>query len=233
MFTGLVQALGTLTELTPSAAGARLRVDLAELATQPISLGDSICVAGVCLTVVHLAGNIASFDVITETLQRTSLGDRAVGDKLNLELSLTPTSFMGGHFVQGHIDSVGTVEYVAAEEENWRITVGIERSIRPLVVPKGSITIEGVSMTIASTDPAGSTFTLAVIPTTLQRTTLGKLEYGQRVNLETDILARTVVHWLAMQTGDALGARVGSADAPPGAGGIGINLASLLSQGFS
>jgi riboflavin synthase alpha subunit len=197
MFTGIVQTLGILSRVAETDAGKRLTVSLAELAAAPISPGDSICVSGVCLTVVGVANGNAQFDVITETLNRSTLGRHNVADRLNLELSLRPDSFIGGHFVQGHVDAVGTVAAVHEQPSDWRITIKVSSEHMPAIVPKGSIAVDGVSMTIASVDK--NTFTIAVIPTTLEHTTLGMLRAGDSVNIETDILARTVVHWLQLQ----------------------------------
>ena len=194
MFTGIVQALGIVIGIADSDAGKRLTVSLAELAGQPIKPGDSVCVSGVCLTAVKIGNGNAVFDVITETLKRSSLGSKTVGGRVNLELSLRPDSFLGGHFVQGHVDAVGRVTGVQAEAKNWRITIEIPAEFVPMVVPKGSVAIDGVSMTIAET--AGKTFTVAVIPTTLEMTTLSGLKTGDPINVETDIIARTVVHTL-------------------------------------
>ncbi|MEI7766765.1 MAG: riboflavin synthase [Phycisphaerae bacterium] len=196
MFTGIVQHVGQIVELRPSAAGSRLGVDLGPLAQQKVQLGDSVCVSGVCLTVATLAGSRAEFDVVSETLRRTSLGQRRRGDQVNLELSLRPDSFLGGHFVQGHVDAVGTVAQIQNQTQDWLITVTAPEECRPLIVPKGSICVEGVSLTIAGVN--GNQFTLAIIPTTLAATTLGALTAGAPVNIETDIVARTVVHYLAL-----------------------------------
>ena len=197
MFTGIVQSLGVLQVATPTAAGKRLTVALGSLAAAPIALGDSVCVSGVCLTATRIAGGTVDFDVITETLSRTTLGSKKVGDTLNLELSLRPDSFLGGHFVQGHVDGIASVVAVQENKSDWRITFQIPEGAAPCIVPKGSVTVDGVSMTIAEATPeAVGRFTLAVIPTTLEKTTLGNLQPGDRVNLETDILARTVVHYL-------------------------------------
>jgi riboflavin synthase len=199
MFTGLVQALGILSRVNPTDTGKRLTVSLAELAIAPISPGDSVCVSGVCLTVVDVANGNAHFDVITETLNRSTLGRHKIADRLNLELSLRPDSFVGGHFVQGHVDAIGTVAAVHSTREDWRITIEAPAEHMGAIVPKGSVTVDGVSMTIAAVDNSKHTFTIAVIPTTLERTTLGTLLPGHGVNIETDILARTVVHWLQLQ----------------------------------
>jgi riboflavin synthase len=203
MFTGLVQALGIVLTATDIEAGKRLTVSLAELVEAEIRPGDSVCVSGVCLTVVKVANGNVQFDVITETLRRTTLGRKAPQDRVNLELSLRPTDFIGGHFVQGHVDALATVAGVQEEASDWRITFAVPAEVAVYFVPKGSVAVDGVSMTIA--EAAGNTFTLAVIPTTLERTTLSGLRVGDEVNVETDILARTVVHWLA-QTGGAAAA---------------------------
>ncbi len=200
MFTGIVQSLGTLESAVATAAGKRWVVSLADLGDAPISHGDSVCVSGVCLTVVECGGGRAHFDVITETLNRSTLGGKKSGDRVNLELSLRGDSFLGGHFVQGHVDAVATVAAVAEDPGDWRITFRVPAAVMPCIVPKGSVAVDGVSMTIA--EVGKETFTLAVIPTTLERTTLASLRAGGQVNVETDILARTVVHYL-QQMSDA------------------------------
>ncbi len=194
MFTGLIQALGIVLAVTDIPAGKRLTVSLAELIDAPINPGDSISVSGVCLTVVKRANGNLQFDVITETLNRTSLGKKIPQDRVNLELSLRPDSFVGGHFVQGHVDAVATVAAVQTHPGDWRISFTVAPEVLPFLVPKGSVAVDGVSMTIA--DVANNAFTLAVIPTTLERTTLSALKVGDLVNVETDILARTVIHAL-------------------------------------
>jgi riboflavin synthase len=198
MFTGIVQALGTILSATDTPAGKRFLIDLAELASAPIALGDSVCVSGVCLTAAKLGGGggkgTAEFDVITETLTRSTLADKRPRDRVNLELSLRPDSFVGGHFVQGHVDAIAKVRALQSNPENWRITFQVPPETIPYLVPKGSVAVDGVSMTIAETTQ--DSFTLAAIPTTLEKTTLAKLRPGDAVNVETDILARTVVHFL-------------------------------------
>jgi len=194
MFTGLVQALGILLVSTDSDAGKRLTVSLAELADAPIQPGDSVCVSGVCLTVVKVANGNVHFDVVTETLRRSTLGVKKVQDRVNLELSLRGDSFVGGHFVQGHVDAMASVAAVNKDPGDWRITFQVPDEVIPFIIPKGSVAVDGVSMTIA--DVKVNKFTLAVIPTTLHKTTLSNLEVGDKVNVETDILARTVVHYL-------------------------------------
>jgi riboflavin synthase len=195
MFTGIVQALGTIQSAADTAAGKRFTIALAELARAPIALGDSVCVSGVCLTVSQVpGGGVAQFDVISETLRHSTLAGKSVGDRVNLELSLRPDSFVGGHFVQGHVDAVATVTALRTDPRDWRITFQVPPETTPYLIPKGSVAVDGVSMTIA--EVGTNSFTLAIIPTTLEKTTLAKLRIGDRVNVETDILARTVVHFL-------------------------------------
>jgi riboflavin synthase len=226
MFTGLVQALGIVLVSTPTEAGKRLTVSLAELADAPIAPGDSVCVSGVCLTVVKRANGNVHFDVVTETLTRSTLGAKKPQDRVNLELSLRGDSFVGGHFVQGHVDATATVAAVHSDPRDWRITFAVPDAVSPYLVPKGSVAVDGVSMTIA--DVKANTFTLAVIPTTLEKTTLSSLTVGDRVNVETDILARTVVHYL--QNIRSLPNGSSGAAAPPPAPGI--TAASLRDLGL-
>lgn len=220
MFTGIVQALGIINRIAETAAGKRFSITLSELATANIQLGDSVCVSGVCLTLVKLANGTGHFDVVTETLRSSTLGKYEVSDRVNLELSLQPQSFVGGHFVQGHVDTVGKVAKIQANAEDWRITVEVPPEHMPAIVPKGSITIDGVSLTIAEVQ--GNTFTVAIIPTTLERTTLSSLTQGMMVNVETDILARTVVHVMQRM----------SAKGNPG-GDPGVTLKKLMEAGFA
>ncbi|MCL2646225.1 MAG: riboflavin synthase [Phycisphaerales bacterium] len=217
MFTGIVQACGIVLASTETPAGKRLTLSLAELVeitkTSPVQGGDSICVSGVCLTVVQNVNNALQFDVITETLNRSTLGTKRVHDRVNLELSLRGDSFVGGHFVQGHVDAIAKVTHVQADPLDWRITFSLPADVMVYMVPKGSVAVDGVSMTIA--EVAGNTFTLAVIPTTLERTTLGSLKVGDPINVETDILARTVVNYLKTVGDKYL--------APGSAGGFGMS----------
>jgi len=230
MFTGIVQTLGILSRVHQTAAGKRFTVSLAELADAPIAPGDSVCVSGVCLTVVNVANGNAHFDVITETLNRSTLGHKVVADRLNLELSLRPDSFVGGHFVQGHVDAVGRICAVQAQTEDWRITVEVPPEFMGAIVPKGSVAVDGVSMTIAAVEQ--NRFTIAVIPTTLERTTLSGLKVGDGINVETDILARTVVHWMELQRQGVL-PPPGSAHLSATPGTSGLTLEKLAERGFA
>ncbi|MGN6798632.1 MAG: riboflavin synthase [Gaiellaceae bacterium] len=178
MFTGLVREVGTVCSMD----GGRLVVDT----TIDAELGDSVAVDGVCLTVVATDGGSLAFDAVPETLSRTSLGDLTAGSGVNLEPALRVGDALGGHYVQGHVDGVGTFRGVE-DGLHW---FDAPAEINRYVVEKGSIAVQGTSLTVAGVDDAG--FAVALIPHTLEVTTLGRLEPGARVNLEADVLAKYV-----------------------------------------
>jgi riboflavin synthase len=188
MFTGLVQDLGSVRAIENEAAGSRLEVQTS-LAPE-ISEGDSVAVNGVCLTAVSVADGAFRADVMAETLRRSSLGPRGEGDPVNLELPLRPEDRLGGHFVQGHVDGTGTVEDVTVEGFANVVRIACGPEILRYIVEKGSIAVDGVSLTVAGTDDEG--FTVSLIPETLDRTTLGSAAPGRVVNLEVDVLAKYV-----------------------------------------
>ncbi|MGD9689103.1 MAG: riboflavin synthase [Phycisphaerales bacterium] len=199
MFTGLIQAIGRVRAIRPLPAGVRLEIDPGPWTHRP-EPGDSIAVAGCCLTLVATSPTSPaaawSFDVVPESLARTRLSALKPGDRVNLEHAVTPSTLMGGHFVQGHVDAVGTVVSIVTAPE-WRVAVAVPPALAPYLVPKGSICIDGVSLTIAAIPPAARpTFEVALIPTTLERTTLGALKPGDPVNIEADMIAKTVVRYL-------------------------------------
>ena len=188
MFTGLVQDRGRVEAVDETPDGVRLRVRTvlgAELAE-----GDSVAVGGVCLTAVSVDAEHFTADVVNETLQRSSLAGVAPGRDVNLELPLRATDRLGGHVVQGHVDGVGTVAEIAEEGFGRRIWIEAPAGLLRYVVEKGSIAVAGVSLTVAEVSDEG--FAVALIPETLERTTLGDLEGGERVNLEVDVLAKHV-----------------------------------------
>jgi riboflavin synthase len=180
MFTGLVQAVGTVAGID----GASLRVDARGL---ELTEGDSVAVNGVCLTATEVAERGFAADVVAETLSRSSLGGLNAGSRVNLELPLRASDRLGGHIVQGHVDGLGTVESLGRDGV---LRVGAPNELLRYVVEKGSIAIDGVSLTVADVDDEG--FAVALIPETLERTTLGGLQPGQAVNLEVDVLAKYV-----------------------------------------
>lgn len=193
VFTGLVQHIGVVASVEPSPAGVRLGVDASGWNHCPV-VGDSISVSGCCLTVTdggRGAGNLV-FDVISQTLAVTILGDLRAGSRVNLEHAVRADTLMGGHFVQGHIDGVGVVRGTQPDPADWRIEIEAPAALMDCIVPKGSIAVDGVSLTLAEVSDRG--FTVAIIPTTLEMTTLGELREGARCNIETDMIARQVAH---------------------------------------
>lgn len=193
MFTGLVEGMGTVHGARPSDAGRRIEVDLGPLA-DGVRLGDSISLAGCCQTVSALAGSVAAFDTVPETLHLTTLGELAAGDRVNVERSLAVGDRLGGHFVTGHVDGTATLRErrEGGAERLWRFDAPADL-VRQMV-PKGSIAVDGVSLTLAEVTPGG--FAVALIPTTLAETTLRDLAVGGRVNIETDVLGKYVLRAL-------------------------------------
>jgi riboflavin synthase len=189
MFTGIVEERGRVASVESREPGARLVVQCHTVASDA-RVGDSIAVNGVCLTVVERSPEQLTFDVAPETLARTTLGRLGAGEHLNLERPLTLTSRLGGHLVQGHVDAVGAVRSVETNGPGGLMRVGLPASLRRYVVEKGSIAVDGVSLTVAAADDEG--FEVALVPHTLAVTTLGDRGPGDEVNLETDVLAKYV-----------------------------------------
>lgn len=193
MFTGIVEHLGRVLSMTASPTGRRMSIAAGPCA-HDLQPGASLAVNGVCLTVTARDGDALSFDVIAETLRRSNLGELAAGDSVNLERSLRAGDRIDGHFVQGHVDGVARVQRREAGETEFKLWLRSDDELLPYIVPKGAIALDGVSMTVA--DLAGPIFSVALIPTTLERTTLGRRQPGDTVNVETDLIARIVVHQL-------------------------------------
>jgi riboflavin synthase len=188
MFTGLVSDMGVVERIAPRQGGARLTLRPARLAVDDLALGESVACSGACLTVVERGGGLVSFDAVPETLARTTIGTWRPGTRVNLERALAVGDRLGGHLVQGHVDAVGEVVRRVPEGQGARLTLSLPAAIAALVAEKGSIAIDGVSLTVAS---AGrDRFDVALIPETLARTTLGDAAAGTKVNLEADVLAR-------------------------------------------
>ncbi|GJM26847.1 MAG: riboflavin synthase subunit alpha [Phycisphaerae bacterium] len=193
MFTGIIETTGKVASTTTVAGGRRITID-AGLVAEDAKLGASIAINGVCLTITSIDNTRLSFDVITESLDRTNLGSLKSGSNVNLERALKPDSRMDGHFVQGHVDGVASVVKKTTSEKEWVLWLRPDENVREFVIPKGSIAIDGISLTIAKVD--GDTFSVAIIPTTLEHTNLSERSVGDRVNIESDIIARTVVSQL-------------------------------------
>ncbi len=196
MFTGLIQTIGRVMAIEEQPTSARLYIsyDHWDRHRATLHLGDSVSVSGVCLTVVELEDHALAFDVVPETLAKTTLGRLKPNDRVNLETAVTPTTPMGGHFVQGHIDGTGMVAAVHDHGPDRRLVIRPQQDLIPAIIPKGSVAVDGVSLTVAAVNE--SQFDVALIPTTLEKTTLADLATDQTVNLETDIISKTVIHYL-------------------------------------
>lgn len=207
MFTGIIEDLGTVAGLSVAGDSATLRVR--SLAAAESALGDSVSINGICLTVTGVSGDEVSFDVMGETLARSDIGAVSHGDRVNIERALRPDSRLGGHIVQGHVDAVARLVSRSAHPRWHVLRFAVSDDIAPLIAEKGSIAVDGVSLTVSAVspvsatasaatvppalgDPHGSWFEVSLIPETLARTTLGSIQAGNLVNIETDILARHV-----------------------------------------
>ena len=193
MFTGIVERTGSIVATREVSGGRRLRLAVGELA-EGVVLGASVCVSGTCLTVARIEPPELEFDVVAETLAKSTLGSKRAGELVNLERSLRVGDRVDGHFVQGHVDGVARVTRVQARAHEWSVWLEAPAELRPYLIPKGSVALDGVSLTIA--EVGRPEFCVALIPTTLGHTTLTALQVGERVNVETDILVRAVVHQL-------------------------------------
>lgn len=199
MFTGIVEGVALIQAIDLRPAGARLRLRLGPLA-DGVKIGDSIAVDGCCLTVVELTDELATFDAVPETLDRTVLGERRPGGRCNIERALRLGDRLDGHLVTGHVDGRGTIRRIAALGSQVDVEIEVPFPLRPYFIDKGSVTLDGVSLTVASVTSAG--FRVAVIPHTLRVTTLGEKRVGDGVNLEVDVLGKWVARLLAAGLAD-------------------------------
>jgi len=199
MFSGIIDAIGRIRDARDAPGGKTLTVAAPDY-WRGVPTGGSIAINGVCLTLTRSDRDTADFDVITETLRQSTLGELKAGDSVNLQKSLSVGDGIDGHFVQGHVDAVATVSRIdeSVSQAVWWFKMPAEAMA--CVTPKGSIAIDGISLTIA--EVRAETFSVALIPTTLEQTTLRSKRVGSRVNIETDILARTVVHYLRSLGGE-------------------------------
>ncbi len=193
MFTGLVQSLGRVVAVDRDDAGARITIETPLVGD--LGPGDSVAINGVCLTAVSLNNGAFEADAMNETLTRSSLGGLSTGSEVNLELPLRATDRLGGHVVQGHVDGVGTIAEVAQDGFSRRIRIEAPTDLLRYVIEKGSIAVDGVSLTVSALDDRS--FTVSLIPETLERTNLGNACAGNRVNLEVDVLAKYVEKLMA------------------------------------
>ena len=200
MFTGIIEAVGTIADMLSRSDGMRINIQTGKLDMGDVALGDSIAVSGVCLTVVAFDEHSFQADVSLETLRCTKLGDLHKGNPVNLEKALTPETRLGGHIVSGHVDGVGEIVSRAPEGNSVRFRIRAPEELAKYIAAKGSITVDGTSLTVNAVN--GAEFDLNIVPHTLQETTLDSFQPGTRVNLEVDVIARYLERLLL---GDAAG----------------------------
>lgn len=217
MFTGIVEALGEIVATKPKGGDLRVRVNTADLDLSDVQLGDSIATNGVCLTVVELPGDGYWADVSVETINCTTVKDWQVGNAVNLEKALTPETRLGGHIVSGHVDGVGEVVRRDKDARSERFTVRAPKELAKYIAHKGSITVDGTSLTVNAVN--GSEFELNIVPHTIEKTVFGTYKVGTQVNLEVDVIARYLERLL-------LGDKAAEKDA-------GITSAFLAEHGFN
>jgi riboflavin synthase len=188
MFTGIILATGRLVSMLEKGGDLELGIDAAALDVERLAVGDSVSVQGVCLTVTRRAGTVFYADVSRETMAKTTLGTRQAGARMNLEPSLRAGDPLGGHLVSGHVDAVGTLTAMVEDARSWRLQFVLPAPLMRYVAPKGSISIDGVSLTV--NEVGGQRFDVNIIPHTHAATTLGELRLGAGVNIEIDVIAR-------------------------------------------
>jgi riboflavin synthase len=201
MFTGIIEEMGSVKTLRHEAGAARLTIS-ASTVLGGTALGDSICVNGVCLTVVDMGKSEFSADVANETLKVTNLGELQIGQKVNLERALQLSARIGGHLVTGHVDAVGRIREKRQESNSWRVFIDAPESTHRTIIKKGSVAVDGISLTVADVDKTG--FSIAMIPHTAKVTTLGFKSAGDSVNLETDIIGKYVERLLSGRVEDGV-----------------------------
>jgi riboflavin synthase len=215
MFTGIIQAIGSVEAKQPRGGDIRLRIHTGKLSLEDVALGDSICTNGVCLTVIELPGDGFWADVSVETLNFTTLGALQPGARVNLEKALTPESRLGGHIVSGHVDGVGEVVSLEEDARSVRVVLRAPGALARYIAHKGSICVDGTSLTVNAVN--GAEFDLNIIPQTMAETVFAQYQPGSRVNLEVDVIARYLERLIQ-----------GDAAATPG----GLSLDTLAENGF-
>ncbi len=189
MFTGIIEHLGKVTQIKKQADSAVIVVDIAQM-SKDVNSGDSIAINGACLTVTHIKGSEVSFDVSTETLSKTTIGELKTSDRVNVESSLRIGDKLGGHFVTGHVDGVGVINRKESETGQCTMWFSVSKELANMMIKKGSVAVDGISLTIV--DLEEKSFSVALIPYTLEETSLGFKKVGQKVNIETDMLGKWV-----------------------------------------
>jgi len=193
MFTGLIEEVGTVHSAVPAGDGVELTIETSVVITD-IAVDDSISVNGVCLTVTRHTESSFCVTAVAETLRKTTTGVLVAGSHVNLERAVRMADRLGGHLVQGHVDTVGTITEITVNETGWEVWIAFQPQFRKWLIPVGSICVEGISLTVANLQD--TQFKVAVIPHTLQATTLGELRVGDRVNLEFDMIAKYVENFV-------------------------------------
>lgn len=188
MFTGIIETIGEVTSAKNVGGDVRITVSAPDYQSRDVALGDSIAINGVCLTVVEQKSDQFSFDVSLESINHTLIGDWLPGRRVNLEMALLPTTRLGGHLVSGHVDGLATLTKLSNDARSWRMVFEAPKSLQKYIAKKGSITINGTSLTVNSVD--GPQFDVNVIPHTFEVTTLGELKEGDKVHIEVDLIAR-------------------------------------------
>ncbi|MBN1342146.1 MAG: riboflavin synthase [Phycisphaerae bacterium] len=220
MFTGIIESVATVRAVRRVPAGMRLDLDLGAVA-EGLEVGASVAVNGACLTAARIDGSRATFDVVAETVGRTNLGDLKAGDGVNVERSLRVGASIDGHFVQGHVDGTGRISRIETGGGQWKLWCEPPAELMRYMVAKGSVAIDGISLTLV--DVTDGEISVAVIPTTLKLTTLGRRRVGDRVNIESDLIARIVAKQLDAQLEAGRGGGKTSG---------GVTMAKLIEGGF-
>lgn len=202
MFTGIIETVGSIRELTSRGGDLRVVVNCGELDMSAVRLGDSIAVNGVCLTAVEFSADSFTADVSSETVTCTTLADFTIGTPVNLEMAMLPTTRLGGHLVSGHVDGVGEIKRRWSDARSERFRIHAPDNLAKYIAAKGSICVDGISLTVNAIE--GSEFELNIVPHTLAATTMGEYQAGQKVNLEVDVIARYLER-LLMNEDDAAG----------------------------
>jgi len=193
MFTGLIQEIGTIQSISTNREGKEFIIRAPHLISE-IEIDDSVATNGVCLTATHMTPDSFKVQAIHMTLEKTSLGGLKTGDKVNLELSLRPSDRLGGHMVQGHVNGLGKIHSIRQMGENWEIEISFPQNLRKYMISEGSIALDGISLTIARLTE--KTLTVAIIPHTLEKTTLSTKKIGDQINIEVDMVAKYIENFL-------------------------------------
>jgi len=197
MFTGLIQEVGTIQSIHSNTEGKEFIIKAPKLISE-INIDDSVATNGVCLTATSVQKDSFKVQAIHMTLEKTSLRDLKVGDKVNLELSLRPNDRLGGHMVQGHVNALGQIKAIKSMGKNWEIEVGFSKNLRKYMIPEGSIALDGISLTIAKLTQ--ETLTVPIIPHTLENTNLFSKKVGDKINIEVDMVAKYIENFLCLDS---------------------------------